>query len=95
MEISISALDVPKGIHYEGMTYYQEKNQLIWVDIMGQSLMIYDRASGQYEKQSLSCPIGFAIPWDERRLLCGLATGLAFFHQIDLLRKEFGLLDPC
>ena len=80
MEAKISAIDVPQGMHYEGM--HDDGSCLIWVDILGKKFCVYDKESETFNAYDVPSYIGFVFPWGEQQFLCGLADGLAVFNVV-------------
>jgi sugar lactone lactonase YvrE len=70
----------PRASVGEGPTWDERSKMLVWVDIMGHRVHVYDPATGQDRSVDVGQPVGAAVPRERG----GLALAL---------RDGFGLLD--
>jgi sugar lactone lactonase YvrE len=63
----------------EGPCWDEDRNRLIWVDIRGKALHLYDPQSDTDTLHTLEHAIGAAVPVSDGRLLLALKDGLYFY----------------
>jgi D-xylonolactonase len=79
MEPIIEILPWPRALHGEGITFNSNRSVCYWVDITGQKLFVCSMADNVVKSFSAPTQVGFVIPLSDDQLLCGLASGLAYF----------------
>jgi sugar lactone lactonase YvrE len=88
MSMQPKALKVEKSILGEGPLWNSQKGQLVWVDIEGKKVHVYEPSTGKENAISVGQRIGAIVKADDGRMVCALENGFAF------LELASGRLEP-
>jgi len=72
------ALKTEKSILGEGPLWLSEKGQLVWVDIEGGKVRVYEPNTGKESEIPVGQRIGAIVQADDGRMVCALESGFAF-----------------
>lgn len=69
-----------KAIIGEGPIWDEEKQKLLWIDIMGKSLYVYDPANGRNQHYDVGQYVGTVVPWRDNELMLAVQDGFASYN---------------
>lgn len=78
-------LDVPRGTLTEGPVWLPDRRELLWVDIMENSISRAGLDGSDLMTWTMPGEVGFAVPADDGNLIVGQPDGI---HHVDLTTRE-------